>query len=713
MTSKKLFWANRLENHRRRVSVWMLAALVQILAYPSILIMYYSRIQSRYSAGVYANETVFRKQMWRATCDALCFSEFGLVAAGVLAFLIGLQGFSFLHSKKKEDMYYSVPVSMTNRFKMVYGNGLAIYFATAAIAYVLSLLLAVFQGAIDGILLGRSLISFVYCGLFFLAMYSLVTLAVMLTGNMLFSMIGSVILLIYLTVWTEALNSLKYSFFNRATRIFEFCAANPLKSCGSLLQMVANLQVAYVTDLLELMKVILPYMAVFAAEAAIFTFIAYKLYMKRPTEAAGKAVAFAASRPILKILLVIPATLVAGITAYNLSERNVYLMTAVFVIAAFIIGAFLEAIFEEDIRACFKHMAPTVVALAIVLSIFGIYKFDVFGYDRYVPKEEELESFAVFDNVYGIQNDHWIYTDGDSKRIAEEEYLLNHLYLKDAGAICALANRGLGTPLEEFDDATNVHEVSVLYRLKSGRLVSRLVTVDFSDETAWPFLERIYGTEEYITGYYQAANYEDIEGDSIKNATYINGKGSTNLNIKSAKTLCEAWLKDIKHTKFTEYLNGRKPIGFVELNFKSYSWLTFYVYENFENTISYLASLGADTQGEIKAEDVRMIRVINYNDKAYDEYYYDDSVAIEEGVYEDFTREIDYEEPEQIQEILEASFPSALQDGFVNATLDNQYYIKILLNNNEAVNFDTGMSLDYLFYKDRVPGFVTEDTTYK
>ena len=167
MTSKNSFWANRAENMKRRMTICIFALLGQLLVYPTVLIMYYSRIQARFGSGEYASELIFKNQMQQATNDALCFSVYPVFMACVFAVLIAMQGFSFLYNRRKEDMYYSVPVSMKKRFRIIYGNGLLIYFVTSFASLLLSLLIALFQGAIIPRIFGRALISYLFTGGFF------------------------------------------------------------------------------------------------------------------------------------------------------------------------------------------------------------------------------------------------------------------------------------------------------------------------------------------------------------------------------------------------------------------------------------------------------------------------------------------------------------------------------------------------------------------
>ena len=64
----------------------------------------------------------------------------------LLALLFAVQGFSWLDSRRKLDLYLSVPVSTRRRFAVVYRNGAAVF----AVCYFVMLLLALPAAAVMG-----------------------------------------------------------------------------------------------------------------------------------------------------------------------------------------------------------------------------------------------------------------------------------------------------------------------------------------------------------------------------------------------------------------------------------------------------------------------------------------------------------------------------------------------------------------------------------
>lgn len=183
MTSKSLFWGSCKENHKRRIWVWIVAVLSQLVAYGGMTMIYLSRIKGLYANGSYNDQARFRQDMYQAAQDALGFSDnlFGIVL--LLAAMIAMQGFSYLYDRRKVDLYHSVPVSKNKRFAVVYINGLFIYLTANLLGLILGVVIAASQSAVNAEVLAEAGLAFVWNLAFFLVYYHLMILAVMLTGN--------------------------------------------------------------------------------------------------------------------------------------------------------------------------------------------------------------------------------------------------------------------------------------------------------------------------------------------------------------------------------------------------------------------------------------------------------------------------------------------------------------------------------------------------
>lgn len=712
MMSKNLSLANKLENHKRRLIVWIISLIVMLMTYPTILLIYFSRITARYEGGEYKTAAYFKKEMRQATCDALCFQSALAFAAAGLAILIAIQGFSYLYERSKLDLYMSVPMSSKDRFKMVYANGIIIYFITSAACLILALLIAGFESTLDVALFARVLLSYGYNFLLFLCVYHVTLLAVMLTGTVFMTCIGFVTIMFYIMAVFYIHDGYKMAFFKRAS--YYFAGNNRMTSIPEIF-MDGVSRISYIKETGKATAMLVPNMILLACIAIAAFVFAYILYRKRPSEAAGKSIAFVGESPILKIAVTAPVALAVGISAYEMTYKNMFLMVVYMIVGGMLFGMAMEVVFELDIKAAFKRIVPTIIGTGVALIVLCIYTFDLFSYDAYVPKPEEIESYAIYDWEYIGRSDYWSVSETPTANgrfqdanglytqyVDAVEFVEDNMYLTDTEAICALANKTLGA---NEDDLINKREISVLYRLKNGRKVVRTVWFDMEDELSMPFYNRIYATDEYIDGYYQAAHPEYFALDKVKRVYYTNGLASAELDNADEKSILNDWLKDMR-THDYEYFNKNLPIGEINLEYQSYRILSLPVYEGFSLTNRYLAVNTADIIEKLEEDDVAKIIITKRNDldEDYSEAVYEKEIPYDySGEYE--VKE-EYTDKEQIREILEGAYSTDLSTPYVlNSFFNDVYDIEVQLSPYSSLAVDN-TTYYYKFLADKVPDFI-------
>ena len=148
---KRLFWADSRENLKRRSWTVLVGALALFLALPVRLALKLS-VEGRRIA----ENPFLAGRNDEAGMDGDAFMQ--IVSNGwfeflvfLLALLFAVQGFSWLDSRRKLDLYLSVPVSPRRRFAVVYGNGAAVF----AVCYFVMLLLVLPAAGGDGRADGR------------------------------------------------------------------------------------------------------------------------------------------------------------------------------------------------------------------------------------------------------------------------------------------------------------------------------------------------------------------------------------------------------------------------------------------------------------------------------------------------------------------------------------------------------------------------------
>lgn len=717
MTSKSSFLTSSIENHRRRVLVWIVSILAQIALYPGIMTIYLSRINFWNADGAYNTTELYKKALQDAVIDGLGFKPIATVPILVLAVCIALQGFSYLHSRRKTDMYHSVPVSARQRFFVIYANGVVIYLLPT----IVSVLIAIIMGAVQGALTGRAMAE---CGfallmnfLYFLVIYNISVLAVMLTGNIIITGFATVTLL-FITFAADTLAfAMKHDFFDAVDYVFTH-SENGSCIVDQYMNRVATFK--HTVLLSEITADVLILCAKWFLAAAVILALTYLCYKKRPTEAAGKAIAIRPIKPFVKIIISVTVGIAACYVLYEATYHNVPIVVLGMIGATALFSGLMEAIYEFDIRAAIKHLISTGISVAAVLVIFCIYYFDLFGYDSYVPDVDEVESVAV---DLGPYQNYWKYdeTEGCIIYLGESNYLEENMFLTDIDAVCQLAEKSVAGDVDNIEEYMGF---SILYRLRSGKEVSRYIGVDLSDPENVELLDRIIGTDEYRQGKYQIVKDESLIPDFRKEImiSYSNGAITAEIPASEAEGLREAWLKDMEQFDYS-FARTNRPCGELTWELKTgYQDWCLPVYEDFTNTIAFLEQYNAYYPIKLRAEDIASLEITNWH---YDDIekaskdpeiintayttssgpaasaYSADAVVVEK-----------FEDPEEIAKIIEGIYPAHLSLYWTeNNTLDRNYDISITFKANTDYPYGMGY-YSYDFINGQVPDFVVERTAY-
>lgn len=718
MTSKNSFWASSRENHKRRIWVWIVAILSQILLYGAMSMIYLSRIRNQYEMGTFRSVEAFRRAMYQAARDALAFSDNLWPVILFLGAIIGMQGFSYLYDRRKVDMYHSVPVSKKKRFMVIYVNGIIIYLTGNLLGLVTGTVIAAAQKAVNVDVLANEGLAFLWNFLLFLVIYHVMILAVMLTGSRFVTLCMFGVFVMYEIVVYWILDSMKWSFFKTATSFYLYTnpKISPLYDC-----MDAGWELKNAKDAAQAAQKCLPLCGKWILIAAVLFAAAYLCYSKRQSEAAGRPIAYRVVEPIIKIAVVIPAGLLVGMVVLETSFNNEMLMVTGMLVSGVIFCAAMEVLFAFDIKSLFKHLWSGGIALAGILAVFCIYKWDIFGYDSYIPEQNKIESIAI--SVSGYYDNYW---DENFEYISQADFEKEHMFITDTEPVLALARKFQTADEEQMSDARSVQ---VLYRLQSGRQVNRSFLIDYDDADAQAQLNRIMGSEAYRKGVFQSMS-KDVFQDKLMRVTYTNGAAKVVIPVEEVDRLKEAWMKDMEQYDFT-LVRENHPCGQISLQYVNYMSSNLLVYEEFENTIACLKELEAYYPVKLNAADIDYITVTNYhnelteagypNDPGYELYreawgIADTAVAVsEEDVYVDYSvRETFYDE-EQISEILENLHPVWLTSEFagMDATEDS-YSVEVVFKKDTAYPYERdSYYFNYYFLGGQVPEFVVEATAYE
>ena len=721
MTSKNSFWASCKENHKRRIWVWSISAVMQLMAYVGFLVVYLSRIKMWYEDGMYATYEEFKDVLYRAAAEALGFNERFLFVAITLAVIVGIQGFSYLYDRRKVDVYHSVPVDKNRRFAVVYLNGLLIYLIPAVVSILIGIIAAAAQGAINGTALSEIAIGFVWNLLFFLTIYHTVILCVMLTGNCLVTLGFSFGFMIYEYILYELVTAMQYDYFRTVSTFF----VQHRPKLSSIYDYVINIGdlgwYGWNDGIPTLLEKVLPYCGKWLILAVVILAASWFLYRKRPSEAAEKAIAFAKSEPVIKIFIAIPAAMGIGVIINSASVGSTFLTAASMIIGVVIVCGALEVIFDFDIKSLPKHPVSSGVALVGILAIFFIFKYDLLGYDKYVPQESKVDSIALnLDNYEGCWQE-------DFSFLGFSEFTKEHMYITDVEPVLMLANKAQQQSVDEaYVTMENPHRVNVMYRLKSGVNVGRWFWVDYADPDNEELLNRIVAGRDYKEGTFQILTDRD-SFDHVQSVNYNNGAANVALPAEDAQALRDAYIKDMERFDFSTGVEER-PCGKLSFTFTAHN-MTYYdravldVYDGFENTIAFLQSRDAYYPIQLNPEDIESITVTNYHYELADDYGNEAEYNLARGAmatsaygeapYGSAVRETFYD-LEQLKQIVPVIYPRSLDAKWHSSKeFDRNYDIYVTFKKDTTYPYNRdSLGASYQIYTGQVPGFMEEATAF-
>lgn len=134
---------------------------------------------------------------------------------------------------------------------------------------------------------------------------------------------------------------------------------------------------------------------------AILTALSWLLYQKRPSEATGKALIYPISQPILKAYLMFIIAIAAGMI-FSLAGSKLFFYFAVIVFAV-LTHMTCEVIIQHDFKAMGRKLPQCAVILLLILALVGVFRFDLLGYDSYLPEPSQVEKvFLKMEEAEGV-----------------------------------------------------------------------------------------------------------------------------------------------------------------------------------------------------------------------------------------------------------------------------------------------------------------------
>ena len=533
MTSRSLFFKYMKENTKQRIWSLALALLLCFFVFPVATALNISTIfrpENLNSSGLPAELALaqaqqdFTREMLRVYSMKGGALAFMLTMAAVV---LAASGFAYLHSKKKTDFYHSLPIRREMLYAVTCLNG----FLYMAVAYIGFLTIAAIMIRVKGVPFdwGSLYLASVEHLCFFALVYMTAIMAMLLTGNLVVGLLGTGVLFSWGPVICMTISAYFSEYFTTFYGDDSFLLA---------LSERTSPVAWYVEACMSSQPGRMALWALLAA--AVLFFLGMFLYRRRPSEAAGHAMAFPITEPIIRFLIAVPSSLLLGAMFHSMMYEDGWTVFGL-VCGLLLVSCIIEIIYHFDFKSLFAHKRQLLVSAVFVGVVFAVFRFDLFGYDRYLPATEKLASGGIYCDLldpeatsqyhstveytegwYGVTFDAMpSSTLAGQMRISDDQGLeLLHTIaaqgVHDAAEARDSFLRGHGRWYDVEEDDAAFHNVTIAWHLRNGRTVYRRYLVNVSGVRA--ALEAVYDLDAYKTAMYPVLSMtaDDVAGINYK-----------------------------------------------------------------------------------------------------------------------------------------------------------------------------------------------------
>ncbi len=690
MTSRSLFFKYMKENTKQRIWNLALVLLLCFFTFPVTTALWSSTAfrPENLNSSLPADLALAQAQR-DFTRDMLRMYS---MKGGALAFMLTIaavvlaaSGFAYLHSKNKTDFYHSLPIRREMLYAVTCLNG----FLYMAVAYLGFLTIAAVMIRVKGVPFdwGSLYLASVEHLCFFALVYMTAILSMLLTGNLVVGLLGTGVLF----SWGPVICMTVSAYFSEYFTTF-YGDDSFLLALSERTSPVAW----YVKACMSSQPGRMALWAMLAA--AVLFLLGMLLYRRRPSEAAGHAMAFPITEPIIRFLIAVPSSLLLGAMFHSVMCEDGWTVFGL-VCGLLLVSCIIEIIYHFDFKSLFAHKRQLLVSTVFVGAVFAVFRFDLFGYDRYLPATEKLASGGIYCDLldpdatsqyhstveytegwYGVMFDAMpSSTLADEMQISDDQGLeLLHTIAAQGVHDAAQARdrflRGGGRSydVEEGDEA--FRNVTIAWHLRNGRTVYRSYRVNVSGvKTA---LEAVYDLDAYKMAMYPVLSLtaDDVAGINYKEEDECSHVKLSGADMKAA--LLAAYQEELKALT-SETRAHEMPIAEIQFktneqqaliqklrdeggNYTIFNHYYYYpIYPSFTKTIALLRACGVEVGGMVTPEKTASI-TLSYQGVAVSEEEMapvDTELGQRQRKYlsDDRRAMLTVTDPEQIREILAAS----------------------------------------------------------
>ena len=317
----------------------------------------------------------------------------------------------------------------------------------------------------------------------------------------------------------------------------------------------------------------------------LLTALSWFLYQKRASEAAGKALVYRVSEPLLKAYLMFVVSIAAGLVFMTVGNKLFFYFAVV--VFAILTHMTCEVIIQHDFKAMGKRLPQCAVIVVLILVVVGVLRCDVLGYDTYLPKPEQVERVSLV--IDSSENSSWLGYDIDGEisfshddGVKQQVHALLEPVVAEKNYRASSFNGSI-----VVDGSGNYSSVRVYYELKNGKKAARQYR-----SVPTNALEENY-RELYNLSAYREMLYRNVLQTSpeMVKEVWVN-----DVLAEDAKVLLQAYQQDLRERNFEALTKGELArIGWSSGQ-RDGRWQNNVIYESDKRTVALL------TETQLKAE---------------------------------------------------------------------------------------------------------------
>lgn len=633
MTSKTSFFKQLREDARHRIWVPALSCIVFLLGLVAATLMLQSIVINQGDISANYLQTRLNQE------TAMLFNSSNLLLSLVAitgAVICALQGFSYLFNKQKLDFYHALPIRRQKLFFIRWANGVLFYVVPALIFSLLCLIVLAAFGLFNAPMLFAVGTGFLHNLLIFFVVYHTAIFFCMLSGHILVSLGLLSIFSIYMFMIVELIPTFMSVYYTTYQ--------NYSYGLSGYLSYLAPAYLVY-----KLLNVTtLPLLGYAVIFATVLFFGSIILYLRRPSETAGKAIAFSGLQPVIRVLIVVPVAIYIGLAFGQLaSGSRAFWSIFGLLLFAVLIHMILNVIFAFDIHAALQHRKELAFSAIISVLFISVFAFNILKLDDQIPALNSVE--AVYMDL-PVDNDVPYLNLQNGNYLGVTDYRESHAMLTgdELSKAYALLDYRMApppptttAPTTYTDAEPPVANLNVRFVKSNGHSEYRNFQF-IMNENSIQALADVYNTTTYKQGHYQIFDascdtvFDTFNAIDATENTIV--RNTTHTNIFSASETKE--LMDVLRTDLSaftlEQMINEIPLGTVSLeNSKMLYTMDYRIYPSFTNTVTWLTDHGIDFGAWKESTPVSMTLYLNEppenKDNADSDLYGYDAPTVDSG----------------------------------------------------------------------------------